>query len=72
MTTPEAFIGTTEPVLAPRRSARLGSYTLWQVRDYALNRGAPTLIVALLFGYLGLSAMLAMVNSPAGPPVNLI
>jgi hypothetical protein len=31
---------------------------MWQVRDYALNRGAPTLIVALLFGYLAVSTML--------------
>jgi len=72
MTTPELTVNVSEPALAPRRSARLGSYALWQVRDYALNRGAPTLIVALLFGYLGVSAMLAMVNSPAGPPANLV
>jgi hypothetical protein len=72
MTTPELTVNVSEPALVPRRSARLGSYTLWQARDYALNRGAPTLIVALLFGYLGVSAMLAMVNSPAGPPANLV
>jgi hypothetical protein len=38
--------------LAPRRRARLGRYSLWQARDYALNRGLPTLIVALLFSVL--------------------
>ena len=38
--------------LAPRRRARLGRYSLWQARDYAFNRGLPTLIVALLFGVL--------------------
>jgi hypothetical protein len=38
--------------LAPRRRARLGRYTLWQLRDYAFNRGLPTLIVALLFSVL--------------------
>lgn len=35
-----------------RRRARLGRYALWQLRDYVLNRGLPTLIVALLFGVL--------------------
>jgi len=38
--------------LAPRRRARLGRYSLWQLRDYAFNRGMPTLIVALLFSVL--------------------
>ena len=37
---------------APRRRARLGRYSLWQLRDYAVNRGLPTLIVALLFSIL--------------------
>ena len=35
------------PSLAPR--GRLGRYALWQLRDYALNRGAPTLIIGALF-----------------------
>ncbi len=64
--------GATESTAGPRRSARLGRYTLWQVRDYVINRGTPTLIVALLFGYLGVSAMFAMINSPGGPPAHLI
>ncbi|HEX6598386.1 MAG TPA: hypothetical protein VF034_03630 [Gemmatimonadaceae bacterium] len=38
--------------LARRRRARLGRYSLWQLRDYAFNRGMPTLIVALLFSVL--------------------
>ena len=57
---------------APRRHARLWRYALWQLRDYVLNRGVPTLIVALLLGYLGVSALLARVNSPDGPPIQLI
>ena len=56
----------------PRRGARLGAYTLWQLRDYVLNRGAPTVIVALLIGYLGVSSLLARLHSPDGPPVRLI
>lgn len=28
--------------------ARLGSYALWQLRDYALTRGVPTLIIGAL------------------------
>ena len=55
-----------------RRRARLGRYSLWQVRDYVLNRGLPTLIFALLFGYLGVSAILAALHSPVGPPMELI
>jgi hypothetical protein len=46
------------------RRARLGRYALWQVRDYAYNRGLPTLIVALLLGYLGVSTLLARLSSP--------
>lgn len=57
---------------APRRTARLGRYALWQMRDYLLNRGAPTLIVALLIGYLGVSSMLARLHSPDAPPPRLI
>lgn len=56
----------------PHRHARLGRYTLWQARDYTLNRGLPTLIVALLFGYLGVSAMLTALHGPVGPPTRLI
>lgn len=65
MTTPDI-------TLMPARGARLGRYSLWQVRDYALNRGLPTLIVGLLFGYLGVSTMLAQLNSRGGVPEYLI
>lgn len=70
MTAPDASM--TGPTLAPRRSARLGAYTLWQLRDYALNRGAPTLIVALLFGYLGVTAMFMALARRGAPPPYLI
>lgn len=69
MTTPTP---TADIALAPRRNARLGRYTLWQARDYVLNRGLPTLIVALLIGYLGVSSLLARLNAPDGPPQRLI
>jgi hypothetical protein len=63
---------TTEIVAVPRRHARLGRYTLWQVRDYAVNRGLPTLIVALLIGFLGVSGMHDALASPHGPPTSLV
>lgn len=65
MTTPDV-------VLATRRHARLGKYSLWQVRDYALNRGFPTLIVALLLGFLGVSGIHSALASPFGPPADLM
>lgn len=61
-----------EPAVAPRRRARLRRYLLWQARDYAINRGLATLLVALLIGYLGVNALLARVHSVEGPPVQLI
>ena len=39
-------------------SARVGRYGLWQLRDYLFDRGAPTVIVVTLFGYLTLAPML--------------
>ena len=47
---------------APRRT-RVGAYALWQLRDYAKDRGLPTLIVSILTGYLGLSPMLGQMPS---------
>ena len=47
---PSATMPDVPPV--SRRRARLGRYSLWQLRDYAVNRGLPTLIVALLFSIL--------------------
>lgn len=60
------------PDLAPRRHARLGRYALWQLRDYALNRGLSTLIVALLMGLLGFSEIQRTLASPLGPPTDLV
>jgi hypothetical protein len=72
MTAPDPALVARDATPVPHRSARLGAYALWQIRDYVLNRGAPTLIVMLLFGYLGVSSMLGVVNRPGGPPVGLI
>ena len=37
----------TTPVFA--RRGRIGRYALWQLRDYAISRGVPTLIIGALF-----------------------
>jgi hypothetical protein len=47
-----------EAIAIGRRRARVGAYALWQLRDYFKDRGLPTLIVALLSGYLGLSPII--------------
>lgn len=39
-------------------SARVGRYGLWQLRDYFMDRGLPTLIVCVLFGYLTVAPMM--------------
>ena len=41
-----------------RGRARIGRYGLWQMRDYLMDRGSPTLIVSVLFGYLTVAPML--------------
>ena len=46
------------PAVAPRR-ADLARYGLWQLRDYAINRGAPTL---LGFGMLGTIVVLPLLK----------
>jgi hypothetical protein len=46
----------------PRRHARMDRYALWQFRDYLFDRGAPTLIVSVLFGYLGVAPIRAMIS----------
>lgn len=43
---------------APRARSQIGRYSLWQLRDYLMDRGTPTFIVSTLFGYLSLSSML--------------
>lgn len=53
--------------IGPRRRARLGAYTLWQARDYVMNRGLPTIIIALLLGYLGISSMTLQSKMRGGP-----
>jgi hypothetical protein len=45
--------------VSPPRRARLGAYGRWQVRDYFMDRGAPTAIVIGLFGWLTLAPVLA-------------
>jgi ABC-type transport system involved in multi-copper enzyme maturation permease subunit len=42
--------------------AQMGRYGLWQLRDYAMQRGLPTIIVSLLFGYMAIGPMLMMVK----------
>lgn len=42
----------------PARRARLARYSLWQLRDYAISRGLPTLLVAAMFGGLAIYPML--------------
>jgi hypothetical protein len=64
----------TPEIAAPRpnarRHARMGRYALWQLRDYLFDRGAPTFIVATLFGYLGLQPLLGTLQRNVGavPP----
>jgi hypothetical protein len=36
----------------PPRRAQMLRYGLWQMRDYAMERGLPTMIIALLVGWL--------------------
>jgi hypothetical protein len=43
----------------------MGRYGLWQLRDYALERGLPTIIVSVLFGYITVGPMLMMVKLQA-------
>jgi hypothetical protein len=54
------------PAPTPRR-ARLGAYALWQLRDYLMDRGAPTFIVATLFGYMGLAPLMENLANRSGP-----
>jgi ABC-type transport system involved in multi-copper enzyme maturation permease subunit len=39
-------------------NSRVGAYALWQLRDYFKDRGVPTLVVATLSAYIGLSPIL--------------
>jgi hypothetical protein len=49
------------------RQARLAAYGLWQLRDYVMDRGTPTFIVAILFGYLGLAPLMAHLPKATDP-----
>lgn len=42
--------------------ARLAAYARWQARDYLLDRGAPTVLIGLLFGYMVAGPMLASLS----------
>ena len=48
------------------RGSRVGAYAPWQLRDYLIDRGAPTIIVSALFGYIGIGAMLNGVTASIG------
>ena len=43
-------------------TARLRAYALWQIRDYLMDRGAPTALVGTLFGYMVAGPMVAVMN----------
>lgn len=57
----------------PARRAQMLPYALWQARDYLIERGLPTMIVAGLVGFLGALPILAVKHdtSPA-LAINLI
>ncbi|MES2178952.1 MAG: hypothetical protein V4550_13920 [Gemmatimonadota bacterium] len=44
------------------RRARLARYGLWQLRDYTMDRGLPTILILVLFAYLTLAPALMSVN----------
>lgn len=46
----------------PHGGARLGAYALWQLRDYFMDRGAPTALVGTLFGYMVAGPMVSGMN----------
>jgi hypothetical protein len=56
------------PSLPPRRRARLARYALWQLRDYAFDKGFATLVVLVLTTVLVRMLMDAAATSlPDGP-----
>lgn len=56
---------------ARTRRSRVGAYGLWQLRDYLMDRGTPTVIVACLFGYVTLAPLLAQATT-SGPTPGMI
>ena len=54
-------------------NSRVGAYALWQLRDYFKDRGVPTLVVATLSAYLGLSPILERLPRLGDPvPASLL
>lgn len=45
-----------------RARARLSAYVAWQARDYLMDRGAPTVLIGLLFGYMVAGGMVRAMN----------
>jgi ABC-type transport system involved in multi-copper enzyme maturation permease subunit len=45
------------------RGARMSAYVPWQARDYLTDRGAPTVLIGLLFGYMVAGGMLRAMNT---------
>ena len=43
-------------------TARLRAYALWQGRDYLIDRGVPTALIATLFGYMVAASHVAEMN----------
>jgi len=51
------------------RRAQLGAYALWQLRDYVVDRGVPTLIVSLLLGYMTYDGIVNQVGEMFPNPI---
>lgn len=52
----------TAHVAAVPGTARLGGYAPWQIRDYLMDRGAPTVLIGTLFGYMVSGPMVGAMN----------
>ena len=44
-------------------TARLRGYAPWQMRDYLMDRGAPTVLIGALFGYMVSGPMVGAMNT---------
>jgi hypothetical protein len=53
---------------APRTGARLGAYSVWQLRDYLLDRGIATFLITALTGYLGAMPIYVMLRQDFTQP----
>ena len=54
-----------DPAARTGRRSQVARYGLWQLRDYLLDRGAPTVIVLTIFGGLQVAPMLAILRGMA-------